>query len=209
MPARIRGRGGKDHGPAQAAEDAAYRDDRRGLHSALPPRILHRRAQLRHHRGLQPDEGEPQRARRARQRARPRPLHGSLVARQADPGEGRGRALDPRAQRHPRRHHAGDPQGGEGRQAAARRGLREAARAQPRRGPCHGPAGGRRPTRHRLPGEPGVLDGRRARQGDHLAPRRAAHRPALSRARGGRAFRPAHALVLAGREAGAAACSRT
>ena len=70
-----------------------------------------------------------------------------------------GCALDPLAQRHPRRHHAGDPQGGEGRQEAARHCLREAARTQSRRGPRHGLACRRRQARHRLSGEPGVFDG--------------------------------------------------
>ena len=209
MAARICGRGERDHGPAQAAEDAANRDDRRGLHRPLPSRILHRRAQLRDHRGLQPDEREPHRVGQARRRARPRPLHRPCVARQADPGEGRGCALDPLAQRHPGRHHAGDPQGGEGRQEAARDCLREAARAQSCRGPRHGLACGRRQARHRLSGEPGVFDGGRAREGDHLAPRRAAHRPALSRAGGGGSI-PARTCPGSGRgRSRVAACSPT
>ena len=90
-----------------------------------------------------------------------------------------------------------------------RRRLREAACAQPRRGPRHGPACRRRKARHRLSGEPGVLDRRRARQGDHLAPRRAAYRPALSRA-GGRRNIPARTCPGSGRaRSRAAACSPT
>ncbi len=64
---------------------------------------------------------------------------------------------------------------------AARRGLRKAAGPHRRGGTRDAAAGRGFRAAARLSREPAVLDRRAARQEDHLAPRRAVGRPALSR----------------------------
>ncbi len=70
------------------------------------------------------------------------------------------------------------------------------------RGAPHGRARDEGRGAARLPRRPALLAGPRARSGDRVGARGRAQRPALPGARGGRAQRAPHAVVLAGRPAG-------
>ena len=120
------------------------------------------------------------------------------------PGARPGRAgdLDLRPERCPRRSGRGTRGCAARRPRTARRGVREAARAQRRRGVPHARTrrGGRADAR--LPRESGLRAEPDARQGDYLATRRALQRPPLPRPRVRRACGTTHAVVLVRRASG-------
>jgi hypothetical protein len=94
--------------------------------------------------------------------------------------------MDRRAEFRLARHHARDPSPGEGQMGEARRRrLRKAARPDARRGAGDAAARRRCQAHARLPGKPGVLERRPARQGHRVAPLRSGPvcgRPYLARA---------------------------